>query len=79
MNNLVKKCKEAYRSNNLDLAGKYWNEIYEKYAPSIKEDEKTRYEKYEKLNKLMSDFTDEEVYDITDYLKEQEYKKEGCI
>ena len=79
MNNLVKKCKEAYRSNNLDLAGKYWAEIYEKYAPSIKEDEKTRYEKYEKLNKLMSDFTDEEVYDITDYLKEQEYKKEGCI
>lgn len=76
---LVNLCKEAYRNNDLDLAGKYWNQIYEKYAPSIKEDEKTRYEKYEKLNELMSNFTDEEVYKITDYLREKEYRKEGII
>ena len=31
---LVEKCKQAIKDNDLEKAGKYWNQIFEKYCPS---------------------------------------------
>lgn len=78
---LVDKCKEAYANNDLESAGKYWSDIYDAVLP----DEKTmqtmsdaeRMESYSLLSKLMNQFTDREVYDITDYLKRKAYREMG--
>lgn len=77
LNDLMQKCKEAYKSKDLNLAGKYWTEIYEKYAPSHNDEQFDS--KFIEFSKAMEQFTDKEVYEITDYLKEQQYKKEGLI
>lgn len=79
---LVEKCKQAIKDNELDKAGKYWNQIFEKYCPSaeiVKADSKKANEMYENFNKLMENFTDKEVYTVTDYLREKSYREEGLI
>lgn len=78
---LVDKCKKAYAEKDLESAGKYWSEIYDTVLP----DETTmknmsdaeRMKSYSILSKLMDQFTDREVYDITDYLKRKSYRKMG--
>lgn len=69
---LIQKCKQAIRDNDLESASKYWQKIFEVYAPDLKEDEEIREQKAAKLFELMGNFTDAEVYKVTDYLKSKE-------
>ena len=63
MQNLVNKAKKAYKDKDLKSAGTYWNKIYDACPePMTRQD-------YEEHNKYMRQFTNEEVYAITDYLK----------
>ena len=68
MQNLVDKCKQAYANKNLEEAGKYWGKIYD-VVPSPSE-----HIDFKLHQNYMKQFTNEEVYGITDYLK----KKAGC-
>ena len=68
MQTLVNKARSAYRQGNLKEAGTYWGKIYEACPePMTKQD-------YQVHNMYMRQFTNTEVYAITDYLKER-YKK----
>ena len=72
---MVDKCKKAYKDKNLKLAYQYWCEIYDildkKLSNVSKEEEKKSL--YMEFFDYIDKFTDEEVYDITDYGKEQAY------
>jgi hypothetical protein len=57
------KAKEAYSKGDLKTAGEYWTKIYNTCSSSDITDARD-------LALTMRKFTDQEVYDITDYLKE---------
>lgn len=76
---LVNKCKQAYKENNLTSAYEFWRKIYdildERLSKfDIKNDEE-RNKCYEEFNKYMKQFTNQEVYDITDFGKQKAYKQ----
>lgn len=71
---LVKRCKEAIENNDLQTASEFWVQIYKKYAPTpeeIKMNPEEAGKRFQQLHDLMDNFTDEEVYIVTDYIKEQ--------
>lgn len=77
--NLVDKCKKAYKEKDLTSAYKFWEKIYDILDErlnkfDIANDEK-RNKCYQEFNKYMKQFTDDEVYTITDYGKQQAYRK----
>ena len=76
---LVDKCKKAFKENDLTSAYEYWVKIYdlldEKLNQYDKTDEKNRFVCYDEFNKCMREFTDDEVYKITDYGKEKAYRE----
>jgi len=80
---LVDKCKNAYKDHNLLLAYTYWKKIHEildnkldKYDES---DQENRYKCYAEFDKYMDQFASQEIYDITDYGKEKYYIEKGYL
>lgn len=73
--NLVELCKQAYNKSDLSSAYKYWEMIYEVLDKKLGKidinNEEKRFKCYEEYNNYMEQFTDKEVYDITDYGKRQ--------
>lgn len=74
---LIDNCKKAYKEHNMTLAYQYWCKIFELLEQKLKsvnnEEDRTKY--YTEHFEYMREFTDNEVYDITDYGKENSYKK----
>lgn len=77
--NLVKLCKQAYSKKDLSSAYKYWEMIYEVLDKKLKNidinNEEERFKCYKEYNCYMKQFTDKEVYDITDYGKAKAYRQ----
>lgn len=77
--NLVELCKQAYNKSDLSSAYKYWEMIYEVLDKKLSKidinNEEDRFKCYEEYNSYMKQFTDKEVYDITDYGKAKAYRQ----
>lgn len=79
---LVDLCKKAYAEKDLESAYKYWSEIYDLFLPTDEKEynalsSEERFERFKMQQKYMDQFSDEEVYAITDYGKAQAYKEMG--
>ena len=76
---IINKCKEAFNNNSLELASKYFYKMHNKLkreeAKLDKDDYEGKHLLFRKFAVYMRQFTDKEVYTITDYLKEKYYKK----
>ena len=76
---LVNKCKKAYKDNILGLSYKYWCDIHDILDKRLNEfdlyDDENRYKCYQEFNNYIKQFTDEEVFRITDYGKQKAYKE----
>ena len=77
--NLIKLCKQAYSKKDLSSAYKYWVMIYEVLDKKLNNidinNEEERFKCYKEYNDYMKQFTDKEVYDITDYGKAKAYRQ----
>ncbi len=71
-NELVDKVKEAYDNGDMASANQNWNKIFDLIVP---EGADNMEERYSFLNEVMENFNDQEVYDITNYGKEQSYAR----
>ena len=78
---LVDKCKKAYKKHDLHTAYLCWCEIHDIFQNKL-----DKFDKYDEINVLncyqefheyIEQFTNDEVYDITDYGKELYYIEEG--
>ena len=76
---IVNKCTDAFAKGNIELASEYWCKLYDKLereeAKLDKDDYEGKHLLFRKFAVYMRQFTDKEVYTITDYLKEKYYKK----
>ena len=76
---LVNKCKKAYKDNILGLSYKYWCDIHDILDKRLSEfdlyDDENRYKCYQEFNNYIKQFTDEEVFRITDYGKQKAYRE----
>lgn len=76
---LVNKCKKAYKENILGLSYKYWCDIHDILDKRLNEfdlyDDENRYKCYQEFNNYIKQFTDEEVFRITDYGKQKAYRE----
>lgn len=76
---LVDKCKKAYKEKDLTSAYEYWEKIYDILDERLNKFDITNDEErnkcYQEFNKYIKQFTDDEVYTITDYGKQKAYKK----
>lgn len=80
--NIVNGCKEAYANNDLETAYDLWSQLYDLFIPESEEEfralsDEERTHRFVTQQKFMDQFTDEEVYAITDYGKRKEYRKMG--
>ena len=76
--NLVDKAKSSFKNNNMENASKAWCEIYDLYDDMYNEDahnEEERMELFTNFQEIMRNFTDDEVFGITEHLKKQYYKE----
>lgn len=74
---IINNCKKAYKEHKMELAYKYWYEMFElleKKLDNTKTEEERR-NVYTEYFDYMRQFEDNEVYDITDYGKEKIYKQ----
>ena len=60
----LKLAKEAYKNGDLKTSSEHYNNMYETY---------TKYMAQCGDNDQLAKFTDQEVYGITDYMREQYY------
>lgn len=72
---LVNKTKEFYKNKDLDRASIKWNEIYD-FIDEVTKDN-TFFDKNELLQPTFDQFSDKEVYDITDNIRDLEYARQG--
>ena len=75
---LVDECKKAYADNDLSKAWTLWEQINDILLTldEFKEDDKVnRHFVWETYDKYMKQFTDEEVFGITDYGKRKAYRE----
>ena len=76
---LVDKCKKAYIDKDMNLAYKFWCDIHDLLNKNLDEfdkyDEENRHKCYQEFHDYMQQFTDDEVYKITDYGKEKAYRQ----
>lgn len=76
---LVDKCKKAYIDKDMNLAYKFWCDIHDLLDKNLDEfdkyDEENRHKCYQEFHDYMQQFTDDEVYKITDYGKEKAYRQ----
>lgn len=76
--NLAEIAKKYFKDKDLENAGKAWCEIYDLYDDMYDEDthnEEERLKLFSDFQKIMRLFTDDEVFGITDYLKEKHFNK----
>ena len=84
---LISKCKQAYKEHDLRLAYTYWVQIYEILSQKIEDVENIKdlsgtelelkkRDIYFEFFDCMEQFSNNEVYDITDWGKEIEYNRE---
>lgn len=68
---LVDKCKQAYAEHSLSGAYYYWEEIHNLLFSKLDKctSEEERHNAYSEFHNYMEKFTNNEVYDITDYGK----------
>lgn len=73
----INKCKKAYKEHNLNLANQYWEKLYEILDSKLENANnlEDRQNVYDEHFKYMQQFTNEEVYKITDYAKEKAYRQ----
>lgn len=73
----IDKCKKAYKEHNLNLANQYWEKLYEILDSKLENANnlEDRQNVYSEHFKYMQQFTNEEVYKITDYGKEKAYRQ----
>lgn len=76
---LVNACKKAYADKDMNLAYELWCDIHDildkKLDEFNKADDENRYKCYQEFHDYMKQFTDEEVFKITDYGKEITYRQ----
>lgn len=72
-NELVEKVKEAYDNGDIASANQNWNKIFDLIVPEGAPDME---ERYSVLNEVMENFSDQEVYDITNYGKTMSLARE---
>ena len=76
---LVDKCKKAYIDKDMNLTYKFWCDIHDLLDKNLDEfdkyDEENRHKCYQEFHDYMQQFTDDEVYKITDYGKEKAYRQ----
>lgn len=78
---LINKCKKAYKNKDLDKSYKYWSDIHDLLTKTLNKakDFDDKCSCYKEYWKYMEQFEDSEVYDITDYGKRQSYIKQGLL
>ena len=80
---LIDKCRKYYRKKDLKNAYQYWCKIHDLLLNKLdsfdKYDEKNVNKCYQEFYNYMRQFTDDEVYDITDYGKELYYIENGYL
>ena len=64
LNGFVIEAKDAYAKGDLKTASEYWTKIYNACESNNMDD-------FKALALAMRPFTDQEVYDITDFLKRE--------
>ena len=76
---LVNACKSAYADKDMNKAYEYWCKMYdlleEKQNKFDTKDDKNRFMCFSEFQDYMQQFTDDEVYSITDYGKEKAYRQ----
>ena len=76
---IINKCKEAFNNNSLELASKYFYKMHNKLkreeAKLDKDDYERRHLLFREFAEYLTQFTNEEIFTITDYLKEKCYEK----
>lgn len=76
---LVNACKKAYAENKMSVAYDYWCKMYdlldEKQSEFDKTDDINRFKCFSEFDDYMKQFTDDEVYSITDYGKAKAYRQ----
>lgn len=76
---LVNVCKKAYADKDMNLAYKFWCDIHDILDKKLDEfdkyDEENRFKCYKEFQDYMKQFTDDEVYRITDYSKQKAYRQ----
>ena len=75
---LIDKCRQAYKEHDLKLAYDYWEQIHELLSNKLeecKEDGEQRWQVYAEYYDNIMQISNQEVYDITDYGKEQAYSQ----
>lgn len=74
---LIDACKNAYAEKSLNGAYRYWEKIHNLLTSKLDvcQNEKERFETYKEFHQYMEQFTDDEVYDITDYGKARAYRQ----
>ena len=76
---LVDKCKKAYIDKDMNLTYKFWCDIHDLLDKNLDEfdkyDKENRHKCYQEFHDYMQQFTDDEVYKITDYGKEKAYRQ----
>lgn len=69
---LIDKCKQAYKDNNIVSAYNYWvqiNELLSNKLEDCKEGEEQRWKVYTEYYNSINQISNQEVYNITDYGK----------
>ena len=75
---LIDKCRKAYQDKKIAVAYKYWEEIHELLSKKLDEcgkDQNKRWKAYAEYHDSINQIPNQEVYDITDYGKEQAYSQ----
>lgn len=76
---LVDKCKKYFADKDMENAYKIWCDIHDLLDKNVnafdKCDDENRYKCYQEFHDYMQQFTDDEVYTITDYGKQKAYRQ----
>ena len=75
---LIDKCRKAYKDKKIAVAYHYWKEIHELLSKKLDEcgkDQNKMWKAYAEYNDSINQISNQEVYDITDYGKEQAYEQ----
>lgn len=75
---LIDKCRQAYKNNNIVSAYHYWVQIHELLSNKLdecKEDGEQRWKIYAEYHDSIMQIPNQEVYDITDYGKRIAYEQ----
>ena len=75
---LIDKCRKAYKDKKIAVAYHYWEEIHELLSKKLDEcekDQNKRWKVYAEYHDSINQIPNQEVYDITDYGKRIAYEQ----